>query len=47
MPRQGEMNMGGVAAVIGLLGTAGRIQPPLPPAERFVELRYLHAAGLQ
>jgi ABC-type nitrate/sulfonate/bicarbonate transport system substrate-binding protein len=47
MPRQGEMNMGGVAAVIGLLGSAGRIQPPLPPAERFVELRYLHAAGLQ
>lgn len=47
MPKQGEMNMSGVAAVIGLLGTAGRLQPPLPAAERFVDLRYLHAAGLQ
>jgi hypothetical protein len=47
MPKQGEMNMSGVAAVIGLLGTAGRLQPPLPAAERFVDLRYLRAAGLQ
>ena len=47
MPKQGEMNVSGVAAVIALLGSAGRIQPPLPPAERFVDLRYLHAAGLQ
>jgi hypothetical protein len=36
-----------VAAVIALLGAAGRIAPPLPPAERFVDLRYLHAAALQ
>ena len=47
MPKQAEMNMSGVAAVIALLGRAGRIQPPLPPAERFVDLRYLHEAGLQ
>jgi ABC-type nitrate/sulfonate/bicarbonate transport system substrate-binding protein len=47
MPKQGEIDMGGVAAVLGLLGRAGRLQPPLPPAERFVDLRYLHAAGLQ
>ena len=47
MPKQGEMNMSGMAAVIALLGTAGRLQPPLPGAERFVDLRYLHAAGLQ
>jgi ABC-type nitrate/sulfonate/bicarbonate transport system substrate-binding protein len=47
MPKRGEINMSGMAAVIALLGTAGRIAPPLPPAERFVDLRYLHEAGLQ
>jgi len=47
MPRQGEISMSGMAAVIALLGSAGRIQPPLPGAERFVDLRYLHEAGLQ
>jgi ABC-type nitrate/sulfonate/bicarbonate transport system substrate-binding protein len=47
MPKQGEISMSGMAAVIALLGTAGRISPPLPPAERFVDLRYLQQAGLQ
>jgi ABC-type nitrate/sulfonate/bicarbonate transport system substrate-binding protein len=47
MPRAGEINMSGMAAVIALLGAAGRISGPLPPAERFVDLRYLHQAGLQ
>jgi ABC-type nitrate/sulfonate/bicarbonate transport system substrate-binding protein len=47
MPKQGEINLSGMAAVIALLGAAGRISGPLPPPERFVDLRYLHAAGLQ
>jgi ABC-type nitrate/sulfonate/bicarbonate transport system substrate-binding protein len=47
MPKQGEINMSGMTAVIALLGAAGRVPPPLPPAERFVDLRYLHKAGLQ
>jgi ABC-type nitrate/sulfonate/bicarbonate transport system substrate-binding protein len=47
MPKQAEINMSGMAAVIALLGTAGRIQPPLPGADRFVDLRYLQQAGLQ
>ncbi len=47
MPKQGEINMSGMAAVIALLGAAGRISGPLPPPERFVDLRYLHQAGLQ
>jgi ABC-type nitrate/sulfonate/bicarbonate transport system substrate-binding protein len=47
MPRAGEINMSGMAAVIALLGAAGRIAAPLPPPARFVDLRYLHAAGLQ
>lgn len=47
MPRAGEINMSGMAAVIALLGAAGRISGPLPPPERFVDLRYLRQAGLQ
>jgi ABC-type nitrate/sulfonate/bicarbonate transport system substrate-binding protein len=47
MPKQGEINMSGMAAVIALLAQAGRIGAPLPPPERFVDLRYLHEAGLQ
>ena len=30
-----------------LLGETGDLKAPLPPAERFVDLRYLAAAGLQ
>lgn len=47
MPRQGEIDMAGVAAVIALLGGTGEIKPPLPAAERFVDLQYLRAAGLE
>ena len=47
MPKQGEINMAGMNEVIELLGESGDLQPPLPPAERFVDLRYLAAAGLQ
>jgi ABC-type nitrate/sulfonate/bicarbonate transport system substrate-binding protein len=47
MPKQGEINMAGVASVIELLGAAGQINKPLPAAGRFVDLQYLNAAGLQ
>jgi ABC-type nitrate/sulfonate/bicarbonate transport system substrate-binding protein len=47
MPKQGEINMAGMAEVIALLGAAGQIAKPLPPVQRFVDLRYLEAAGLQ
>jgi ABC-type nitrate/sulfonate/bicarbonate transport system substrate-binding protein len=47
MPRQGEIDMAGVAKVIELLGRAGELKAPLPAAERFVDLQYLKAAGLQ
>ena len=33
--------------VIAFMGEAGTIKAPLPPAERFVDLQYLHAAGAQ
>jgi hypothetical protein len=32
---------------IAMMGEAQLLKPPLPPAERFVDLQYLHAAGVQ
>jgi ABC-type nitrate/sulfonate/bicarbonate transport system substrate-binding protein len=46
MPKQGEIDMAGVAKVIELLGRTGELKAPLPSAERFVDLQYLKAAGL-
>jgi ABC-type nitrate/sulfonate/bicarbonate transport system substrate-binding protein len=47
MPKQAEIDMAGIAAVIALLGRTGELEAPLPAAERFVDLQYLKAAGLQ
>jgi ABC-type nitrate/sulfonate/bicarbonate transport system substrate-binding protein len=47
MPRQAEISLPGVAKVIELLGMSGALKAPLPAAERFVDLQYLKAAGLQ
>jgi ABC-type nitrate/sulfonate/bicarbonate transport system substrate-binding protein len=47
MPKQGEIDMAGIAKVIELLGRSGELKEPLPAAERFVDLQYLKAAGLQ
>ena len=47
MPRQAEISLPGVAKVIELLGVSGALKTPLPAAERFVDLQYLKAAGLQ
>jgi NitT/TauT family transport system substrate-binding protein len=47
MPKQGEINMAGLAKVIELLAAAGEIGTPLPAPDRFVDLQYLQAAGLQ
>jgi ABC-type nitrate/sulfonate/bicarbonate transport system substrate-binding protein len=47
MPKQGEIDMAGIAKVIELLGGSGELKAPLPAAERFVDLQYLRAAGLQ
>jgi hypothetical protein len=29
------------------MAEAGELKPPIPPAERFIDLQYLKAAGLQ
>ena len=47
MPRQAEIDMAGMREVISLVGRRSGLKPPLPAAERFVELRYLQSAGLQ
>jgi ABC-type nitrate/sulfonate/bicarbonate transport system substrate-binding protein len=47
LPKQGEINLEGLTQVIAFMGEAGTIKAPLPPAERFVDLQYLHAAGVQ
>jgi len=47
LPKQGEINVKGMAQVITFMGEAGSIKAPLPPAERFIDLQYLRAAGIQ
>ncbi len=47
MPKQAEISMVGMAKVIELLGQTGDLKAPLPPAEKFVDLQYLKAAGMQ
>jgi ABC-type nitrate/sulfonate/bicarbonate transport system substrate-binding protein len=47
MPRQAEIDLKGLAQVIAFMGEAGTLSAPLPPVERFVDLQYLKAAGLQ
>lgn len=47
LPRRGEISLKGLDQVIGLLAEAGALKPPVPPAERFVDLQYLRAAGVQ
>ncbi|HTM07183.1 MAG TPA: ABC transporter substrate-binding protein [Verrucomicrobiae bacterium] len=47
LPRQGEINIKGLDRVIEYMGQAGTLEKPLPTAERFVDIRYLAAAGLQ
>ena len=46
LPKQGEINLKGIEQVIAMMADAGTIKPPLPAAERFVDLQYLEAAGI-
>ena len=47
LPYQAEINMKGLAQVIAMMNEAGTLKAPLPAPERFVDLQYLQAAGLQ
>jgi ABC-type nitrate/sulfonate/bicarbonate transport system substrate-binding protein len=47
LPRQGEIVMEALKAMIALHGRYGIWPEPLPAPERFVDLRYAKAAGIQ
>ncbi len=47
VPKQGELDVKGLGQVIQFMAEAGELKPPLPAPERFVDLQYLKAAGLQ
>jgi ABC-type nitrate/sulfonate/bicarbonate transport system substrate-binding protein len=47
VPKQGEIDVKGFAQVIQVMAEAGELAPPVPQAERFIDLQYLKAAGLQ
>jgi ABC-type nitrate/sulfonate/bicarbonate transport system substrate-binding protein len=47
LPKLGEINIKGMEQAITLMGESGVIKVPLPAAERFVDLQYLRAAGVQ
>jgi ABC-type nitrate/sulfonate/bicarbonate transport system substrate-binding protein len=47
LPKRGEIDLKGLQQVISMMAEAGLLKPPLPQAERFVDLQYLKAAGVQ
>ena len=47
LPREGEIRIKGLTQVIAFMAEAGLLKPPLPEAERFVDLRYLQMARVK
>jgi ABC-type nitrate/sulfonate/bicarbonate transport system substrate-binding protein len=47
VPKQAELDVKGLGQVIQFMAEAGELKPPLPSPERFIDLQYLKAAGLQ
>jgi ABC-type nitrate/sulfonate/bicarbonate transport system substrate-binding protein len=47
LPRQGEIDLAGLAQVIAFMGEAGQLKGPLPAPERFVDMQYLRLAGIR
>ena len=47
LPKQGEINIDGLAQVIVFMGDGGMLAQPLPRPERFIDLQYLKAAGVE
>ena len=45
LPERGEIDMKGIATVIGFMKEMGQVSAPLPGPERFVELKYLSRAS--
>jgi len=47
LPKRGEISLPAINRVLALMSEVGAIPAPPPPAERFVDLQYLKAAGIQ
>jgi ABC-type nitrate/sulfonate/bicarbonate transport system substrate-binding protein len=47
LPRRAEIDLDGFAQVIAFMGEAGLLEAPLPAPGRFVDLQYLHEAGVR
>lgn len=47
VPKQGELDLKGFGQVIQFMADAGELKPPFPAPERFIDLQYLRAAGIQ
>ena len=47
LPKHGELDLAGLAQVIAFMGETGAIQGSLPPPGEFVNLDFLHAAGIE
>ena len=47
IPKQGEVSIAGLAQVITFMGEGGMLPQPLPQPERFIDLQYLKAAGVE
>src|SRR5207244_11492009 len=47
LPKAGEIDLKGMEQAIALMAEGGAINAPLPAAERFVDLQYLRAAGIE
>jgi ABC-type nitrate/sulfonate/bicarbonate transport system substrate-binding protein len=47
LPKRGEIDLKALDQVITMLGEAGTLKASLPSPERFVDLQYLRAAGVQ
>ncbi len=47
LPRRGELSLPAFDRVLALMAEVGAIPKPAPPAERFVDLQYLKAAGIE
>jgi ABC-type nitrate/sulfonate/bicarbonate transport system substrate-binding protein len=47
LPKAGEISLKGMQQVIAMMGEGGILTEPLPAAQRFVDLQYLRAAGIQ
>ena len=47
LPDHAAIDLNGLQRVIAMMGEVGLIRKPPPQASRFVDLQYLHAAGVQ